>query len=197
MEQLPSQETREQLRWKKLSEIEPLEDHHYEIESRDDLAQLIEAPLLAACQDLYDKNVQTYMSSANKKDIGRNASFSIIYQTLSAENKIIAQKLIDEKVAYFIEGSEIFPTRIQIEIPITKETTCGDVEDASLKVTERFVSQQRRYTPDDLMDKFYSEIENDIRGNEITPEYFEKYGYSYDPVENIFYKRLKSINGEF
>lgn len=183
-----SQESREQIRMKKLSDIEPLEDHHYEVENREDLAQLVEVPLLGACQNLFDKNIQTYMSSANKKDVGGNASFSIIYNTLSEENKEVSQKLIEEHIAEYIAGNEVYPTRIQVNIPVNEQTTLGDIEDESSKIVDRFVKQRRWFTPSELMDKFYLEIENDISGGEVNPEYFEKHGYFYDVEENMFFK---------
>ena len=36
-----------------------------QVESKADLAKIVEEPCLAVCEDLYDKNILTYWSSAN------------------------------------------------------------------------------------------------------------------------------------
>lgn len=190
MEQLEtnSYENLEELRNKKISEIEPLEDHHYKIENREDLSKFVERPLLSACQDLYDKNIETYMSSANKNNVGHTAYLSIIYDTLSEQNKEIAKKLTEEKIVKFSDKNEARPSLINIEIPVTEETTWEDIEKSSKQITNHFMPQQHLYTPDDLMNKFFLEIQEDESVNEITPEYFEKYGYSYNPENGMFLK---------
>jgi hypothetical protein len=201
------QENLEQFRNKKLSEIEPIEEHHVDVETREDLSQLIEGPLLSACQNLYDKNVQTYMSSANKKNIeSGDVEFSIIYNTLSEKNREVAKRLIEEKVLKLTPANEVSPSRLQVNIPVTETTTWGEIEEASLKIADRFVPQRlmpEGYAPEYLMEYLAPAIEEDVPEGDVTPEYFERHGYFYEPRTGVFFKSkgdrdkaLETIEGE-
>lgn len=66
-----------------------------QIECKEDLAKIVEEPCLAICEDLYDKNILTYWSSANK-DAPNHAFVLIRYESLDERNKAIADKLINE-----------------------------------------------------------------------------------------------------
>src|ERR1035437_10524830 len=74
-----------------ISEMSAIEESGYSPTTRESLSKLVEAPLLEACEDLYDKNIRTAMSSANKKDIeyGGHAYIDIDFDSLSEENKAI------------------------------------------------------------------------------------------------------------
>lgn len=199
--------TREQLRKKKLSEIEPKTHAHENPESREDLVNFVEEPLLLACQLLYDKNVQTYMSSANKDSVHAGlVEFSINYDALSDRNKKVAENLIREGAAELLPAISVNPSRLQIEIAVNSETSWGEIEDASAKVAERFAPQRlmpEGYSPDFLMGYLEATIEEDIPGDTVTPEYFERHGYFYEPETGLFFKgqsdrdrALQAIPGE-
>ena len=66
-----------------------------QVECKEDLAKIVEEPCLAVCEDLYDKNILTYWSSANKDDPSR-AFVMIRYESLDDKNKAIADRLIKE-----------------------------------------------------------------------------------------------------
>ncbi len=188
----------EQFRNKKLSEIESLGHEHVEIESRDDLVQVVEGPLLLACQHMYDKNIQTYMSSASKESlIVGYAEFSVIYEALSEENKIVAERLIHEEIAQLFPGNDVSLSRLNMKIPVTEDSTWGEIEDRSEEIVNEF-SQQRLipegYTLDFLMDYLAAPVAEDIPGGEVTPEYFERHGYFYEPRTGIFFKSRSDRN---
>lgn len=66
-----------------------------QIECKEDLAKIVEEPCLAVCENLYDKNILTYWSSANK-DAPNHAFVLIRYESLDERNKAIADRLINE-----------------------------------------------------------------------------------------------------
>ncbi len=66
-----------------------------QVETKADLAKIVEEPCLAVCEELYDKNILTYWSSANK-EAPNEAYVMICYESLDDNNKAIADRLIAE-----------------------------------------------------------------------------------------------------
>ena len=66
-----------------------------QVQGKEDLAKIVEEPCLALCEDLYDKNILTYWSSANK-ETPDHAFVLIRYESLDERNKVIADRLIQE-----------------------------------------------------------------------------------------------------
>ena len=194
------EEAKQELRKKKLSDIEPITHSHIRVTSKAELAQVVEGPLLSACEDLYDKNIQTYMSSANKGVlVGEHstADFSIKYDALSEKNKEIAQQLAAEKLAGLIPGVDVFPARLNVDIPVNAESTWGDIEDAATKIANRFVAQRfmpEAYTPEFLIQHLAYAINEDIKdGDSVTPEYIERHGYVFDSQSGMFFLNKEDI----
>ena len=135
---------------RRISEIDAIEKpFNLPVYSIDDLKELVEYPLLPACEELYDKGIVTLASSANGKDIGyqiwRNprqsipgegAYIVIDYEGLSKTNKEIGMGL-----------GEIFFTDnrccLKITFPLTEESTVLEVQTMSLDVVHLFVPQIR------------------------------------------------------
>lgn len=119
-------------RTKRISDIEPIEEATATIEQKQDLDKYIEEPLLEPIRRLYDLNINTLMCSANKKDVGRNAYIDIEYDTLSEENKSTLDLLIANFPNKFqkgrMHGSKQINS-IKILMPISSETTAGEVTD--------------------------------------------------------------------
>jgi hypothetical protein len=194
------QEARKELRKKKLSEIEPFTDAHVEIRDRSDLAKVVEGPLLSACQKLYDRNIRTYMSSANKEALVNAepvAEFSINYEALSERNREIAEHLIEAKVAELVLRNYTGPSRLIFSIPVTTESTWGEIEDKSNEIADRFVAQRympEAYSPEFLVQRFAAQLNEDIpEGEEVRPDYFESYGYFYDSGTGLFFANPEDI----
>ena len=61
---------------KRIKDIEPIELEGVIIKRKEDLRRVVEEPCLEACETLYDLNIETNMSSANRKDVG---SYGYIY----------------------------------------------------------------------------------------------------------------------
>ncbi len=133
-----------------ISEILPIEESGgFSIRTRSDIETIVEYPLVEACQILYDKNIQTTYSSANKKDLeGENpkAFIAINYEMLSEENKRIA-----EGIGEVSDGGIL-----KIFIPMGATTTVGDIKKSAKDIVERLVIQPvaPRYILSEVMQKY-------------------------------------------
>ncbi|MGD0976687.1 MAG: hypothetical protein ABR875_00085 [Minisyncoccia bacterium] len=169
---------------KLLSQIEPIENWRgTAIKKREQLKEFVEEPLLSACEELYDKNIQTLSSSANKKDIEiGDVGIVIDFETLSEENR---------KIGLFVgklsEGDG--RQQINISIPVDKNTTVKDVQTRAMEIVHQFQKQPMLwaevYTLEDMQKAFPPDPEN---YNE--KEYFDEiisYGYYYDPESKYFF----------
>lgn len=54
-----------------LTEVEPIKKTFQPIHKREDLKEVIEPPLLTAREELYDKNIRTISTSANRDNLKR------------------------------------------------------------------------------------------------------------------------------
>ncbi|MDE5539769.1 MAG: hypothetical protein K2J20_04715, partial [Bacilli bacterium] len=108
----------------KISEIQPIEGSGYVVmPTKEQLASLVEAPILNACRIFWDKNIITGMSSANKKDVGGYAYLELPVRYLSEENLAILQTLpnVESYLNYGIAET------VQITYPVIEGTTVEEV----------------------------------------------------------------------
>lgn len=193
-----SEEEKKELRKKKLADIDPIGSCHIDIEFKADLASVVEGPLLSVCEKLFDKNIETYMSSANKTNlVTGSVHFNIIYESLSEKNKEIANQLIAEKKANLSQthGSHQ-DTILNVKIEVTQESTWGEIEERANVLSERFVTQRlipEVYSYEFLCDYLSAAIEEDIDGSVVPPEYFEQFGYFYNKQSNVFFKSKEDL----
>ena len=169
-------QTQELLRTR-IVDIEPIEQcRNTTIRQKSDLVGLVEPPLLSACEELYDKNVPTLASSANKKDIeyidykgeaqpNDGAYIVIDFDSLSEANKNISAAL--GAVYYADEGNQI-----KITIPLTTESTFGDVRSSAVEIAHKFEKQKFSpvtYTLDQMRKIYYSET---LRPEDLADELY-------------------------
>jgi hypothetical protein len=125
---------------KTIAEVEPIAVSQGLTAYTSNFINFIEEPLKDAVRELVDKNVPTYTSSANQRNIGKSAVIGIKYQLLSAENKHIADELVRAGCAIF--GKEKYLGKVVgIYVPIPDGN-----------VTVEFISQKmydsaRRFKP--------------------------------------------------
>ncbi len=206
---------------KKISEIEPIDSQEVMgddtrnviVRDREDLRKIIEAPCLAACMALYDKNIRTVSSSANKKDVGRKASITIDYDSLDENNKKRLNELVEKGIISLEEIESVYDRvdhEISIEIPICEEDTVGIVSDKFMQIVANFQEQDVLYGKVTITDedKFnhldwfhHEELENKCDDNgevsiedienlfeKYKSEYIEAYKLYYDEKENIIWR---------
>ncbi len=124
---------------KKVSEVQQILKSSETI-TRENLRDFIEEPLVEVVESLYDKNILTCMSSANKTNVNGTAWLSIFYDKLSEENKKIVQQKIKEGIAemcYEHDSGKV----IHLHMPITEQTTVDEVKNFFLSKISDFRMQ--------------------------------------------------------
>lgn len=126
---------RKPINWQSnLEQVEPIEQGSWSV-TREDLSKVAEVPLLRACEILFDKGVETYMSSANKKDIEVGEVHLIVkYDSLSDTNKRIARPL-GEMYTYLDKRY------VKLVMPVDASTTVQQISDYMCSLAEKFENQ--------------------------------------------------------
>ena len=149
---------------KKISEIQPIEDSGTTIITRENLREFIEEPLVEVVESLYDKNILTYMASANKKDVKGSAYLSFYYDKLSEENKKIIQQKVEEEIAgYEIVDENLTDTVVRLSMPITEQTTVDEVKKFFLDKISDFRIQdlqcQKYKSKTEILEAYFKYVE--------------------------------------
>ena len=163
---------------KAVIEIEPIQESRGSmVKTRDQIKKLVEVPLLSACEELYDKNIRTVSTSANKKDIesGRPGYIIIDFGSLSEENRKIARQLGEL-------SHEDNTGQILIEIPLAKNTTADEIKKFAESIAHKFEKQLMTWAPTYTL----QDLREIYCDNEAQVEDFID-GYYYNPKEKLFY----------
>ena len=132
------------------------------LKKRDDLKKAVELPLLKACRILYDKNIRTVWSSANIKNVGHYAHISIDFDSLSDDNKSIAESI--GKVTIHADGKTV-----EILIPIEHEgVPIADLERKSMEIAKKFKKQKMKWGVPGLESSIKHFQEQGMKPAEIT-----------------------------
>lgn len=115
-----------------LSDVEPNISFGEMVRDRGKLAALVEEPLLAACQLLFDKGITTLSSSANKMSIGGHAYIRIFIPLLSKENLAIAKEICSDNA----------DTTCDLRISIPEDCTVEELSRQAVALADRFVQQE-------------------------------------------------------
>ena len=117
-----------------IGDIEAITESGAMVKTREDLVAFVEAPLLEACQVLYDKNIYSVMSSANKQDLSDDKSCAYILingQQLSPENREIAENIC----------RRMSDGHYRLEVPISQLSTVGDVRREAMQLVSQLKQQ--------------------------------------------------------
>jgi hypothetical protein len=171
-----------QIREVPITEIKAIEKNRGElIKTRDQIRDYVEPPLTAACQYLWDMNVQTLASSANSKDVGYEAYVIIDFNSLSENNRTVGKEVGD-----YLENNDGKPA-IKINVPVSAQTTAAEIKEKFLDVAEMFKKQKAVWIPSysiqDLR-KIYALDPNDER---YGADDFKDLGLHYDLEGKRFY----------
>lgn len=170
---------------KLLTEVEPIkENRNTTIKRRGEIKDLVEFPLVTACEELYDKNIRTLESDANKESVNLGqARLTIDFDSLSDANKEIAQQLAEVKVSG--DGIRI----AAVKIPIDQDRPLvADIQGKAREIARQFSKQKMRWanpvTLDQLKDWYGYKPEE-----EIDPEVFvPSEDYYFDKKSELFYQ---------
>ncbi|MDE6292674.1 MAG: hypothetical protein K2L98_03240, partial [Bacilli bacterium] len=119
------------------------------VKNRETLDMIIDIPCLEACRYLFDCNILTLASSANRTNIMSNLAYSkgfitIDYSSLNDSNKKVFNRLVEDGVIHLGESFEKRKT-FNLEIPITEDTTVEDFSNKMLSLASCFQPQQILY----------------------------------------------------
>jgi len=165
----------------RISEVEPIEESSAtNVLKREDLDKLIDPPLLEAIRILYDKNILTEATSANRKDVKKGEAYiHIPYAELSDANKIIALKL-GRWISDGVKAEKVF----SLNIPITAETTVGELSAKAVAMAEQFKKQPLTWAITYTLDQLRTQV---YHMPEMTIEEAVAEGWYYDAANEIFY----------
>ena len=164
-----------------LSEIPAIvESRNKTITAKEQIKELVEKPLLEACLIMYDKNIRTLATSANKKDIEIGEVYIIIdFDSLSEQNKIVAQE-------YNKPTNHDNINAVVINIKVNNLTTSKEIEQKSIEIANNFYKQSADWIP-----KYTLENLKDIYGIELSDTRFDDSttwtDYYYDEKNKLFY----------
>lgn len=165
-----------------ISEVAPIkESRNSKIRTREELKQFVETPLLKACEELYDKNIKTISTSANKNDSIHNVGGHVVidFDMLSDENKRIGEQF--GTVAY-ADGKN----QLDIVIPMSEATTIKEIEDLAGSIAHRFKKQKMTWAPVWTMAELQALYGMSPDDPEAGPGDFAELFY-YDEDSKLFY----------
>lgn len=150
------------------------------VKDKSTLALIIDEPCLNSCEYLYDCNILTLNSSANKNDIATGPFIIIDYSSLSDENKLIAKRLEEEgKIKYGKDENGIIST-CEITFPISYDSTVKEVDNLFKKIASEFKKQDilyGYYTEEELDNMILSDLEKNQGYIEYNNFYMKYYDY--------------------
>ena len=150
------------------------------VRDKSTLALIIDEPCLSSCEYLYDCNILTLNSSANRNDIATGPFIIIDYPSLSDENKSVAKRLEEEgKIKYGKDENGNIST-CAITFPISHDSTVEEVDNLFKKITSEFKMQDilyGYYTEEELDDMILSDLEDNQGYIEYNNSYMKYYDY--------------------
>ena len=169
------------------------ESRNQVITKREQIPQLVEQPLVSACENLYDKNIRTLSSSANSQDLlTKNtpecfANIVVDFDTLSEENKKIIAQLTEEGKATALED---YDERVcyQLKFPISKATTIEELTFASTQSADKFQKQPMTWAPTYSLLEIAEIYQNSELLSMAPQDIANETGYFYDSESKLFYE---------
>jgi len=183
----------EQQKISSLAELPAIQESKNQIiTTKEQIKDLVEQPLLDACEEMWNKNVRTLSTSANKKDIEVGEAYIIIdFDSLSEENQKVAQQYA-KPIDY--DGVKA----VKILIPVSESTSTDEISRKATEIAGTFQKQSATWIPKyslEYLKKAYGISPNETKYD--NPSVWE--GYYYDPKEKVFYmseEHYKKANEE-
>lgn len=185
--EMPKPEHREaQPESRPISEIEPIEEQVQVIATRAQIKELVEAPLVRACEIFWDKNIETVSSSASKKHHNEDgtcqpAHIILAFDSLSPENQQIAEEVC--KVIDFW-GRKAVSIKIPIE---SASVTEEDISRKAAAIAEKFRKQEMVWAPAYTIEEMREIYCLDPSDEKYGPDLFVETGWYYDKKGKRFY----------
>lgn len=141
-----------------------------QINCKEDLKKIVEEPCLAVCEALYDKNILTYWSSANKNAPDR-AYVLIRYESLDDNNKkiaddMVAKGILSDEPRYQFDSFNAAPEygkALYLGIDTNPDMEVAEISEKLCKIAAEFVPQDIKYnvyTPQYLLENYFANSDN-------------------------------------
>lgn len=166
------------------------------IRARTEISEIVDKPLVPACEAFYDLNIQTLSSSASKENFqeeGDTANIIIDYGSLSEANRRIVDQMIADGVGQMLGEYDSW-VAVRFGFPIDRTTTVRQIENLSLDLASRFKKQKMTWAPTYTQKQiagFYASPEVEQMG---PAEVSEQTGYFYSPEDGLFYESEEHYN---
>jgi len=120
-----------------LNEVLPIQKTRgLTIIKREQIKEIVEGPLVGACEVFWDKNIKTYESSANKQDTQRGFCYiRIDFDSLSEENKEIAKQ-------YGEPYNDVGVQVLELGIPVVGSESVKDISNKAMEIANTFHKQK-------------------------------------------------------
>lgn len=151
------------------------------VNKKEDLKELVEQPLLEACEELYLKGILTNGSNANLEG-GNNAFIGVDYKTLSENNKKILQQ-----IGYKKDSENSYVYKIQI-CDIDSNSTIKEVNDKAMEIVNKFERQKPIWLENAhefSLDSFIDEYIN-LDNQEFIKSFGEEIQIKYQKLLDMF-----------
>lgn len=170
----------------KISEVEALCEHDATAcgWTKEWLSQIIELPMREACLYLFDLNIKTTASTANRQNLIFGAGgIGVDYDSLSSTNKAIADKLAEQDPVHY----QISESGLNIRVPINSpDETVQKIHDRAMGLVKPFKKQNLTWARTMTLEQ--------ICGGPVKPKIREKFiqqteqgGSYFDREKNVFY----------
>lgn len=165
----------------KISEVAPIrESRNTMVRTREQLRELVEGPLLSACEEFYDKNIRTLSASANKQDIKYGAAHIVIdFDSLSKENKEIGKQIGE---VYWADNIN----QLDIKISISADSTFEEIKAFAESIAHKFTKQEMTWAPSYTLEQVRKIYGIDSNDESYGIEAFADQFY-YDKDKKLFY----------
>lgn len=156
------------------------------IVTRAQIKELVEAPLVQACEIFWDKNIETVSSSASKKHLDeegtcRPAHIILAFDSLSPENQQIAEG-VGEVVDFWGRSA------VNVKIPIESASiTEEDISRKAVAIAQKFKKQEMVWAPAYTIKEMLEIYRLDPSDEKYGPDLFVETGWHYDEKGKRFY----------
>ncbi len=176
---------------KLIAEVKPVNDSRNQLLlNKAEISNIVDEPLVPACEAFYDLNVQTLSSSASFENLqieGGAANVIIDYRSLSEENRRIVDLMITEGHGIMLPDYD-GRLAVKFEFPIDATSTAHQVKVVSIDLASKFVKQEMTWAPK-YTQKQIAGIYMSPEVNKMDPmELAKQTGWFYSLEEGIFYE---------
>lgn len=138
---------------------------------RDQIKEIVEGPLVHACEMFWDKNIKTFESSANANDLNTGLAYiTIHYDSLSQENKEVVRDLGFEPYEETFNDGNV----VRLNFEIKKDDTAQEISKKAVDIASRFAPQKLTWVTGTTLDEQIEWLNMRYGNDQATAEEIER-----------------------